>query len=64
VQLEVIKLFIVIREAFYYNIGLLDPISTIPYIDLMASWIKSDIILHIDNVYGVQAYVKLRRLFL
>jgi hypothetical protein len=33
-----------------YDIGLLATTSTKPYINLVASWIKSDIILHIDNI--------------
>jgi hypothetical protein len=37
------------RETFCYDIGLIDRICTKPYIFLIASWIKSDIILHIDN---------------
>jgi hypothetical protein len=32
-----------------YDIGLLATTSTKPYIFLIARWIKSDIILHIDN---------------
>jgi hypothetical protein len=39
----------ILRESFCYDIGLLGITSTKPYIDLVASWTKSDIILYIDN---------------